>query len=155
MESVIIIAHLIVDHAKNWSTIMLKTITTMLVTLAFWVGSATIAYAESINSGVWTKKSNKIKGSWSIEQRDYGAYLVLDEAFKTRNAPDLKFVLSNGSVDSVNNKNAMQGALFVENLKSNKGAQSYRLPDNYTDYSTLLLHCEKFSKLWGAAAISK
>ena len=106
------------------------------------------------HAGTWVKKSNKIHGNWAIETRDDGRYLVLDEKFKTRNAPDLKFVLSNTPVSEVNGRNAMQGALIIEPLKSNKGSQSYKLPDNFDDYSTLLLHCEQYSKLWGAASLT-
>ena len=121
-----------------------KHLTTVLMAFAIWIGASATAYAETITEGTWTKKSNKIKGSWAIEQREDGAYLVLDEDFKTRNAPDLKFMLTNNTVATVNGKNATQDALFIKNLKSTKGTQSYRLPDNYGDYSTLLLHCEQF-----------
>ena len=131
-----------------------KTLTTLFAAFALWIGSLGTAYGETISEGVWTKKSNKIKGSWAIEQREDGAYLVLDEAFKTRNAPDLKFVLSNNTVAGVNGKNAMEEALFVENLKSNKGAQSYRLPDNYGDYSTLLYTANNFPSFGARLAFS-
>jgi len=38
-------------------------------------------------------------------------------------------------------------------LESPKGSQSYKLPEGYSDYSTLLIHCEKYSKLWGASDV--
>jgi len=105
--------------------------------------------------GEWTKKGQKIAGEWLIEARNGYAYLILDDDFKTRNAPDLKFVLSNTPVEDLTNRNAMDGALFVANLESPSGQQVYRLPSNFYEYSTLLLHCEKYTKLWGAAAINK
>lgn len=104
-------------------------------------------------NGSWVKKSQAIQGQWRIEQREGTAYLVLGDDFKTRRAPDLKFVLSNLSVDEVSNKNAMQGAKLVSQLESSKGAQAYKLPDDYTSYQSLLLHCEKYTKLWGAARL--
>jgi len=104
-------------------------------------------------TGNWVKKTQKIAGQWRIEERTDGHYLVLNDDFKTRRAPDLKFVLSNLSVGDVNNKNAMQGAKIVALLKSAKGAQTYKLPADYQSYSTLLLHCEKYTKLWGATAL--
>ena len=104
-------------------------------------------------NGSWVKKSQSIQGQWRIEQREGTAYLVLGDDFKTRRAPDLKFVLSNLSVDEVSNKNAMQGAKLVSQLESSKGAQAYKLPDDYTSYQSLLLHCEKYTKLWGAARL--
>lgn len=103
--------------------------------------------------GKWVKKSQKIAGQWRIEIRSGEAYLVLDDSFKTRKAPDLKFVLSNTPVAQLSNNNALDGALIIANLKSPSGAQVYKLPSNFDDYSTLLLHCEKYTKLWGAAAI--
>lgn len=113
---------------------------------------AVIANADS--SGTWQKKSQKIKGSWSIVQQDEGFVLNLGEGFSTRNAPDLKLVLTKQSLADVNNKNALAGEhVIVSLLESNKGAQSYALPDDYADYDTLLIHCEKFSKLWGGTSI--
>lgn len=110
-----------------------------------------ISFADA--DGVWTKKAQKIKGSWSIEQTDTGAVLTLSEDFKTRNAPDLKLMLSKQLLSEANGKNALTNAILIAPLKSNKGGQSYPLPDDYKDYDTLLLHCEKFSKLWGGATI--
>lgn len=104
-------------------------------------------------SGSWVKKTQSIQGQWRLEQRGGDVFLVLSDDFKTRNAPDLKFVLSNQSVEQVNNKNAMQEASIVALLKSNKGAQEYKLPGNYGSFKTLLLHCQKYTKLWGAASL--
>lgn len=99
----------------------------------------------------WIKKSQSIKGSWSIEVKEDGEYLILSDDFKTRKGPDLKLLLSTLSSAEVNGKNASEGSLFISELESNKGGQSYKLPKGYTDYSTLLIHCEKYSKLWGAS----
>ena len=116
------------------------------------LGSYSFAQAEDL-SGAWTKKGQRIAGSWSIEAREDGHYLVLDEEFRTRKAPDLKFVLSKQPLADANNRNAMVDALVIAPLKSNRGGQSYKLPDNYGDYASLLLHCEQYSKLWGGTTI--
>lgn len=116
------------------------------------LGGYTHAQADKA-SGEWVKKERIITGTWTIENRVDGVYLVLDEDFKTRKAPDLKFVLSKQSIDIVSSRNAMEGGQIVALLESAKGEQSYKLPENYKDYSTLLLHCEQYSKLWGATAI--
>lgn len=104
-------------------------------------------------SGVWVKKEQNIRGSWSIVLRDSKHYLELDEEFRTKRAPDLKLVLSKQSVEHVNNDNAMEGGVVISQLESARGAQSYLLPENFAEYSTLLINCEKFSKLWGATSI--
>ena len=110
------------------------------------------AHAGEITGG-WVKKQQNIRGEWTIEAREDGHYLVLGDDFRTRRAPDLKFVLSNQSVDTVSSDTAMEDALFVAQLQSARGAQEYKLPDNFSDYSTLLLHCEQYTKLWGAASL--
>lgn len=134
-------------NTKTKNTIVL------LVMLAA-LGSYSFARAE-ISSGEWIKKEQRIQGSWSIETRNDGSYLVLDESFKTRNAPDLKFVLSKQSVADVTSRNAMNGGKIIALLKSNRGGQSYKLPDDFGDYKTLLLHCEQYSKLWGASNLKE
>ncbi len=117
---------------------------------------STIAFADHEGDARnWVKKSQSIKGSWTIEKRDDGDYLVLSDDFKTRKGPDLKLMLSTLSSDDVNGKNASDNSLTIAPLASNKGSQSYKLPEGYADYSTLLIHCEKFSKLWGASNVKQ
>jgi len=113
--------------------------------------------AESLETpfGEWVKKEQRVRGTWSIAERADGYYLILDENFRTRKAPDLKLVLSNLSVEAANGSNALEGGLIVADLQSVRGDQSYRLPENFSEYSTLLLHCVEFSKLWGAASLRK
>lgn len=110
------------------------------------------AHAGEITGG-WVKKEQSIRGEWKIEERADGHYLILGDDFRTRRAPDLKFVLSKQSVDSVQSSTAMNGALLIAPLESARGAQEYKLPENFADYSSLLLHCEQYTKLWGAAAL--
>ena len=112
--------------------------------------SQTVSAGES---GSWTKKAQTIHGTWSIVEKDDGHYLVLSEDFKTRKAPDLKLILSNFSTAEAHNKNALMGGVVIAPLKSAKGEQSYKLPDNFSEFQTLLLHCEKYSKLWGVAQL--
>ena len=63
-----------------------------LTTLVVLGMSYSLAFAGQ--SGGWNKQEIKVKGAWSIEQRADGNYLILDDAFKTKNAPDLKFFVS-------------------------------------------------------------
>lgn len=122
------------------------------------LASAVFAYSQAATAaettGTWTKKFAKISGEWKIVQDADGAKLVLNGDFKTKNAPDLKFILTNATVAEMNGGNAMNGAVIISPLKSNKGEQVYVLPENFKDFKTLALHCEKFSKLWGATDIS-
>ena len=107
--------------------------------------------ASSADKSSWIKKSQSVNGGWSIESRDGDDYLVFSDDFKTRKGPDLKLMLSNLSTANVNGENANEGAILIAPLKSSKGGQAYKLPERYTEYSTLLIHCEKYSKLWSAS----
>ena len=126
---------------------------TLLLLIFF---SLTSVAESPLAGGEWTKKNFKIKGTWSIEKAADGTlHLKVDGDFKTRNAPDLKFVLHPLALEQVNDRNAMSGAKVVALLQKNKGAQSYAIPNDVDlkDYKSVLLHCEQYSKLWGGAAL--
>lgn len=101
-------------------------------------------------AGIWTKKSQSIEGTWKIED----GTLTLT-GLSTRKAPDLKIFLSPQTVDSLSNRNAEIGAVQIAPLKSPKGDQSYSLPPDLdlTAFKSILIHCKKYTKLWGAAAL--
>ena len=121
--------------------------------LTFALAASTVPAAE-LASGDWTKKSFKIAGSWRIVEEDGQRFLELDAAFKTKKAPDLKLFLSRQALADATGKNATRDALLIAPLDSHQGAQRYKLPDvELNDYPTLLLHCEKYSKLWGGAPL--
>ena len=103
----------------------------------------------------WQKQDFKVKGTWAIEQRSDGNYLVLDDAFKTKKAPDLKFFLSKNSYQDINGNNATSNAVQIAVLKSVKGGASYKIPANVNvaDYKSLVLHCEQYSKLWASTPL--
>lgn len=109
----------------------------------------------SAGQGTWDKQDFKIKGSWSIEQRADGNYLVLSDDFKTRSAPDLKFFLSKKKFSDINGSNATDGATLISEISSSKGGQSYKIPSNInvSDYESLVLHCEQYSKLWASTSL--
>ena len=122
-------------------TLIITTLTSLLITLS--------AFAQEA-SGSWTKKNYAVNGTWKIENQQ-----VQLNQFSTTKAPDLKIFLSPLPVSQLNDKNATQGAKLVAKLKSPKGTQSYALPKgiDLTKYKSIIIHCEKFSKLWGAASL--
>ncbi|MEM9552745.1 MAG: DM13 domain-containing protein [Acidobacteriota bacterium] len=109
------------------------------------------AQAQEVQRGSWTAKGFDIDGSWSIVNEGSQAVLVLDEGFSTKSAPDLKIFLSPKPLAQLENRNATDGAVLVARLKSNRGAQRYPLPGDFASYVSLIIHCEKYSKLWGGA----
>jgi Electron transfer DM13 len=107
------------------------------------------------SGSIWTKGANKVIGGFSFDHRSDGTYLVVDKDFDTKKGPDLKFVLSPIAHDKVKGKTALNGSVIISLLKSNKGAQEFKLPEgvNVDDYKSLLVHCEQYTKLWAAAPI--
>ena len=130
-----------------------KIVNTSLLSLLALI--AMISFALAADSKPWKNQEFKVKGNWSIEQRADGNYIVLDEAFKTRGAPDLKLFVSKANYSDITGKNATRNASFVAKLKSNKGAQSYKIPSNInvSDYQSLIIHCEQYSKLWASTPL--
>ena len=108
-----------------------------------------------LSSGTWRKKSFSVSGNWTLSAENGVTTVALDNAFSTRKAPDLKIFLSPLSADQLNGGNATQGSLLVSPLSSNKGAQKYNIPagTNLSQYKTILIHCEAFSKLWSVSAL--
>ena len=109
------------------------------------------AVGASLPSGNFIKKKKKLKGGWEVVQRDGNTYIKFADDFSASKGPDLKVFLSPLSVAEATGKTAAEGALNIGELQKTKGAQEYLVPAevNIADYSSVLVHCEKFSVLWG------
>jgi len=115
----------------------------------------TAVAATQLQNQAFFKKKYKIKGTWSIVERDGTQYVAFSDDFKTKNGPDLKIFLSPTSSEAVKGKNAIDGSLNLGALKSNKGAQEYEIPagTDLSQYATVLVHCEAYAILWGGGAL--
>ncbi|MEO0613397.1 MAG: DM13 domain-containing protein [Pseudomonadota bacterium] len=124
-------------------------------TIASAAAATEVAGPTTLASGVWTKKSFRVSGDWSIYEKDGQTFIELSDDFKTKKAPDLKIFLSTKSVDAVNGRNATEGAILIAPLTSHKGGQVYLVPStiDVSDYESILIHCEAYSKLWSAATL--
>lgn len=113
------------------------------------------AAAVTVEDQAFFKKKYRIKGTWSLINRDGKSFVVFSEDFKTKNGPDLKIFLSPKSAEDVTGKNAVDGALNLGPLQSNKGAQEYEIPEgtDLSQFSTVLVHCEAYAILWGGGAL--
>lgn len=111
---------------------------------------------QALDQGTWTKKSFKVSGEWTIYTENGATYVKLSSDFRTRNAPDLKIFLSPLSAAEANGRNATDGSVLIAPLTSNRGEQVYEIPASVdlSDYQSILIHCEQFSKLWSAADLS-
>jgi hypothetical protein len=117
---------------------------------------AQAADSEVLFEGHWTQKGSAIAGSWSIVEEGGKRFVVLDDEFKTKRAPDLKIFLSPLSLKEVDGSNATDGALLISALKSHRGAQRYAIePDvALSKYASIVIQCDKYSKLWGGARLA-
>ena len=113
--------------------------------------TASVTVASELPSGTFIKKKKKLKGAWEVVQRGDKTFIVFGEDFRAANGPDLKIFLSPQSVADVTGKTAINGALNIGELKATKGVQEYEVPAgvNLADYSSVLVHCEAYSVLWG------
>ena len=133
----------------------------LLIGASFSVALSPAAFAQdavaveavevSLPSGNFIKKKKKLKGGWEVVQRDGNTYIKFADDFSASKGPDLKVFLSPLSVAEATGKTAAEGALNIGELQKTKGAQEYLVPAevNIADYSSVLVHCEKFSVLWG------
>lgn len=110
---------------------------------------------QVIWQGTLTQKSKAIEGNVRIESADGAQTIVFGSDFKTKNGPDLKIVLSPQPFTQVNGKNAMADAKVVSLLKAISGSQRYVIPAgvDLTAMKSLLIHCEKYSVLWGGTSL--
>ncbi len=134
-----------------------KTAKTAALMLTFIIGAASFtqtAVADD-HGGTWTKRYQTIKGTWSIVETSEGRFLELDDTFKTRKAPDLKLFLLPRAAADVTPDNAVEGSVLISKLRKAKGAQRYELPADLDldEFSTLVLHCEQYTKLWGVSEL--
>ena len=112
-----------------------------------------VAMVETPQSGRFEKSAFNIKGDWEIVKENGQTIFRVSDNFKTRNGPDLKLFLSPKTVNVASGATATQDAVRLGVLKSNKGGQDYIIPANIdlSQFGSILIHCEAFSKLWGGA----
>ena len=117
----------------------------------------TKAESAASSSGTFTKKRYAVKGGWELFTIDGKQAIRFKDDFKTKSGPDLKVYLSPKNLANVSRKTATQGSLNIGVLKSNKGSQTYIIPDDVelSDYESVLVHCEAYSVLWGGFDIPK
>ena len=110
---------------------------------------------EAPARGGFDVTAERIDGTWSLETRADGTYLLFNEDFSTASGPDLKVFLSPQEVTDVRDRTATRNAVKLGALKRTRGAQEYRLPDgiDLSAFRSLLIHCERYSHFWGGAAL--
>lgn len=118
--------------------------------------SEIIMVSAPVNSAQsFIKKKYSVKGQWSVVHENGNTLIRFSDDFKTKNGPDLKIFLSPQSIGDVTGKTALDGAVTLGRLKSNKGSQDYVIPQGVSlaNFSSLLIHCEAYSVLWGGGSL--
>ena len=133
------------------------TLGSMAVTGAVAINAPAFAEATTTaaTSGEFIKKKKSIKGGWEVIQRGDQTVIKFADDFRAKKGPDLKVFLSPQTVADVNGKTATDGSVLLGELISTKGGQEYILPEgvDINDYSSVLVHCEKFEVLWGGGEL--
>lgn len=113
------------------------------------------ASADNFQNQRFFKKKYKINGTWTLVKNGDKTVIRFSGDFKTKSGPDLKVFLSPKSATEVNGKNATDGAVKLGVLTNNRGAQEYEIPagTDLSQFSTLLVHCEAYSVLWGGGSL--
>ncbi len=118
-------------------------------------GVPAVSEGTGATEGTWVSKQYKVAGEWQIAQDGDDRFLVLSADFKTKKGPDLKIFLSPQSLDQVTGETATDGAVLLALLDQPKGEQRFEIPSgiDLSDYQSILIHCEKYSVLWGGASL--
>ncbi len=141
----------LLNHAHRFRFVTALTV----FLLVFLAAGSQLAATDSnaVAQGSWTKKTQSASGTWKIT--DVGGNLVFEvsDDFKTKKAPDLKIFLSPLTASAAENKNAITKSLLVAELPKISGSFEVALPagTNLDDYNSVLIHCEKYTKLWVAS----
>ena len=133
----------------------MRTISSSSLAIVLFLALLGSAVAGGGSSGEWSRQEYKIAGSWSIVEQDGKLFVKLSEDFKTRSGPDLKIFFSPRALDSLSGKNVTTDGVLVARLRSHKGAQSYAIPPGIEpgSFKSIVIHCEKYSTLWGGASL--
>lgn len=135
---------------------MIKALKTLSI-LAVVASLAPMSIAQNTQQDVdivpytFVKKRYHIKGQAEISKVDGQRVLALSDDFKTKSGPDLKVYLSKRSLSTLDGKSVESSSIKLSVLKSNRGAQSYIIPDDIelSEFQSVVIHCEAFSVLWG------
>ena len=104
----------------------------------------------------WVNKDEITTGDWSINTINEGTVLTFHENFITPDGPDLKLFLSAKEINDIGvNESIQDDGLYLEELKAVTGKQEYSLPEKevLSNYKSLVIHCEKYTVVWGGIDI--
>jgi len=133
-----------------------KLISIVSFLVVVFLASVAVAGGKTLHSGDWQKKTYGASGSWKIVQDGGKRYIELSDDFKVPNAPDLKIFLSPLTASQAASKTATKNSVLVARLPRAKGASRVEIPAgvNLDDFQSVLIHCQKYTKLFAASPLS-
>jgi hypothetical protein len=105
---------------------------------------------------IWVNKDEITTGDWSINTINEDIILSFHENFITPDGPDLKLFLSPKDINDIGvNESIQDDGLYLDVLKTVTGKQEYSLPEKevLSNYKSLVIHCEKYTVVWGGIDI--
>ena len=121
--------------------------------------TGTFAQTTTYYQGSFTADSRSItfQGNWKIVQEGEAYFVELADNFKAKKAPDLKLFFSTINAQDISSNNAADTdkSVLIAPLTSYQGTARYPIPPgiNPAEYKTLLVHCQKYTKLWGGSPL--
>ncbi|HEX9664431.1 MAG TPA: DM13 domain-containing protein [Patescibacteria group bacterium] len=89
-------------------------------------------------------------GQASVYQTGSGSILKLEDNFQVTNGPDL-FVYLSDQANIGPDKKDIGRFISLGRLQKPAGEQNYILPDNWSDYQSVVIWCRAFGVLFSAA----
>lgn len=94
------------------------------------------------------------QGEAIIKKGEDGRVVLKFENFKAANGPDLFVYLSkNRNIDTI--KEDLGETVSLGELKKIEGEQIYSLPDDYSDFNSVVIWCRAFDVNFSAANLNK
>lgn len=92
-----------------------------------------------------------VSGGLRIESNGLERQLVFADDFASSVGPDVLVYLTKN--DTVTQGGAVVDPISLGAIQSFNGAQTYTLPDNFDEYTSVVIWCRAFSSAFGAASI--
>lgn len=83
-----------------------------------------------------------VSGSATVQGSGAGRTITLSGDFRSTSGPDLYVYVGNGSAST-----------RIARLSSTRGSQTYRVPASVGAFSTVHIHCRRFSSTFGTARL--
>lgn len=97
------------------------------------------------------------EGDWRIVKEGELRFIVFADNFEAKKAPDLKIFLSKLPFDDIDGENASDAgkSVLIKPLSKYEGGMKFEIPAtiDLSDFQSIIVHCEKYAKLWGGSPL--